>query len=98
MAPVRTVKASPLSNAKVIKRVTLVARAIAKNGRTAKTSRKIKVPVISQFRSSVGTTNKFQGRDDNAVRLEESLKEDVNLLAQYLMRRFESKSSVGEVA
>jgi len=97
MAPVRTVKASPLSNAKVIKRVTLVARAIAKNGRTAKTSCKIKVPVIRQFRSSVGTTNKFQGPDDNAVRLEESLKEDVNL-AQCLMRRFQSKSSVGEVA
>ena len=45
-APVRTVKASPLSNAKVIKRVTLVARAIAKNGRTARTSRKVKAPAI----------------------------------------------------
>jgi hypothetical protein len=30
----------------VIKRVTLVARAIAKNGGTAKTSRKIKAPAI----------------------------------------------------
>jgi len=46
MAPVRTVKASPLSNAKVIKRVTLVARAIAKNGGTAKASRKAKAPAI----------------------------------------------------
>jgi hypothetical protein len=46
MAPVRTVKASPLSSAKVIKRVTLVARAIAKNGLTAKTSRKAKAPAI----------------------------------------------------
>jgi hypothetical protein len=51
-----------------------------------------------RIRSSVGTTNNFQGRDDNAVRLEESLKEDVNLLGEYLTRRLESKFSVGAVA
>ena len=33
-----------------------------------------------------------------SFRLEESLKEDVNLLAEYLTRRLESKSSAGAVA
>jgi hypothetical protein len=33
-----------------------------------------------------------------SFRLEESLKEDVNLLAEYLERRLESKSSAGAVA
>lgn len=58
MAPVRTVKASPLSNAKVIKRVTVVARAIAKKwphrqnlAQSKGSGYKVKAPSAFTFRA-----------------------------------------------